>query len=42
MTEMSVVVLVFHVGFGGHLLVVHNFESSLVETCEKSSRSQCM
>jgi hypothetical protein len=42
MSEMSVMSLVFHVGFGCHILVVHSYESPLVENCEKDSRSHCM
>jgi hypothetical protein len=41
-SEISVMSLVFHVGFGCPMLVMHNYESFLVETCEKGSRSHCM
>jgi hypothetical protein len=42
MSKMIVMSLVFHVGFGCHMLVVHSYGSLLVETCEKDSRSHCM
>jgi hypothetical protein len=41
-SDISMMSLVFLVGFGCPMLVVHSYESFLVETCEKDSRSHCM